>query len=70
VGNTVSLKSCKIAGPVAVANGGLLLLFITVLESLRQDKLVITGLNTSSPVERSLTAATSHISPASVVLEY
>ena len=39
VGNTASLKSCKIAGPVAVAVGGLLLLFITVWSS-RNDKLV------------------------------
>ena len=39
VGNTASLKSCKIAGPVIVAVGGLLLLFITVWSS-RQDKLV------------------------------
>ena len=39
VGNTASLKSCKIAGPVLVAVGGLLLLFITVWSS-RQDKLV------------------------------
>jgi len=38
VGNTASLKSCKIAGPVAVAVGGLLLLFITVWSS-RRDKL-------------------------------
>jgi len=38
VGNTASL-SCKIAGPVAVAVGGLLLLFITVWSS-RQDKRV------------------------------
>ena len=36
VGNTASLKSCKIAGPVLVAVGGLLLLFITVWSS-RQD---------------------------------
>ena len=39
VGNTASLKSCKIAGPVLVAVGGLLLLFITIWSS-RQDKLV------------------------------
>ena len=39
VGNTASLKTCKIAGPVLVAVGGLLLLFITVWSS-RQDKLV------------------------------
>ena len=39
VGNTASLKSCKIAGPVVMAVGGLLLLFITVWSS-RQDKLV------------------------------
>ena len=39
VGNTASLKSCKIAGPVLVAVGGLLLLFITVWSS-RQDKIV------------------------------
>ena len=39
VGNTASIKSCKIAGPVAVAVGGLLLLFIVVWSS-RQDKLV------------------------------
>ena len=37
-GNTASLKSCKIAGPVIVAVGGLLLFFITVWSS-RQDKL-------------------------------
>ena len=37
VGNTASVKSCKIAGPVLVAVGGLLLLFITVWSS-RQDK--------------------------------
>ena len=37
VGNTASLKSCKIAGPVLVAVGGLLLLFITVWSS-RQGK--------------------------------
>jgi len=43
LGNTASLKSCKIAGPVAVAVGGLLLLFITVWSS-RQDKL---GQNTN-----------------------
>ena len=39
VGNTASVQSCKIAGPVVVAVGGLLLLFITVWSS-RQDKLV------------------------------
>ena len=39
VGNTASLKSCKIAGPVIVTVGGLLLFFITVWSS-RQDKLV------------------------------
>jgi len=39
VGNTASLTSCKIAGPVVVAVGGLSLLFITVCSS-RQDKLV------------------------------
>ena len=39
VGNTTSLKSCKIAGPVLVAVGGLLLLSITVWSS-RQDKIV------------------------------
>jgi len=39
VGNTVSLKSCKIAGPVVVAVGGLLLLFIIVWSS-QQDKMV------------------------------
>ena len=39
VGNTAALKSCKIAGPVVVAVGGLLLLFITVWSS-RQGKLV------------------------------
>ena len=37
VGNTASVKSCKIAGPVLVAVGGLLLLFIIVWSS-RQDK--------------------------------
>ena len=37
VGNTASLKSCQIAGPVLVAVGGLLLLFITIWSS-RQDK--------------------------------
>ena len=39
VGNTASLKSCKIAGPVVLAVGGLLLLFIIVWSS-RQDKIV------------------------------
>ena len=39
VGNTASLKSCKIAGPVVLTVGGLLLLFITVWSS-RQDKIV------------------------------
>jgi len=39
VGNKASLKSCKIAGPVVVAVGGLSLLFITIW-STRQDKLV------------------------------
>ena len=39
VGNTASLKSCQIAGPVVLAVGGLLLIFITVWSS-RQDKLV------------------------------
>ena len=39
VGNTASLKSCKIAGPVLVAVGGLLLLVITIWSS-RQDKIV------------------------------
>jgi len=38
VGNTASLKSIKIAGPVVVAVGGLLLLFITIWSS-RQGKL-------------------------------
>ena len=33
VGNTASLKSCKIAGPVVITAGGLLLLFITVWSS-------------------------------------
>ena len=37
VGNTASLKSCQIAGPVLVAVGGLLFLFITIWSS-RQDK--------------------------------
>jgi len=39
VGNTASLKSCQIAGPVVVAVGGLLLLFIIVWSS-QQDKMV------------------------------
>jgi len=39
LGNTASVKSCKLAGPVAVAVGGLLLLFIAVWSS-RQDKIV------------------------------
>ena len=39
VGNTASLKSCKIVGPVVLVVGGLLLLFITVWSS-RQAKLV------------------------------
>ena len=39
VGNTASLKSCQIAGPVLVAVGGLLLLFIAFWSS-RQDKIV------------------------------
>ena len=39
VGNTASLKSCQIAGPVVLAVGGLLLLFIAVWSS-RQDKIV------------------------------
>ena len=39
LGNTASLKSCKMAGPVLVAVGGLLLLFIAVWSS-RQDKIV------------------------------
>ena len=39
VGNTASLKSCQIAGPVTLAVGGLLLIFIAVWSS-RQDKLV------------------------------
>ena len=39
VGNTASLKSCKIAGPVLVAVGALLLLFIAIWSS-RQDKIV------------------------------
>ena len=39
LGNTASLKSCKMAGPVLVAVGGLLLLFITVWSS-RQDNFV------------------------------
>jgi len=43
VGNTASLKSIKIAGPVVVAVGGLLLLFVTIWSS-RQGKL---GENTS-----------------------
>ena len=39
VGNTASLKSCQIAGPVVLAMGGLLLLFIAIWSSC-QDKLV------------------------------
>ena len=39
VGNTASLKSCKIAGPVLVAVGGLLLLSISIWSS-RQDKII------------------------------
>ena len=39
MGNTASLNSCKLAGPVVVAPGGLLLLFIAVWSS-RPDKLV------------------------------
>ena len=39
VGNAASVQSCKIASPVLVAVGGLLLLFITIWSS-RQDKLV------------------------------
>ena len=39
VGNTASLKSCKIAGPVIITVGGLLLLFITVWSS-RKHKVV------------------------------
>ena len=39
VGNTASIKSCKIAGPVIVTVGGLLLLFITIWSS-RQGKVV------------------------------
>ena len=39
VGNTASLQSCQIAGPVVLAVGGLLLLCIAVWSS-RQDKIV------------------------------
>ena len=39
VGNTASLKSCQIAGPVVLAVGGLLLLFIAVWSS-RQGNIV------------------------------
>ena len=39
MGNTASLKSCQIAGPVLVAVGGLLLLVVTIWSS-RQDKIV------------------------------
>lgn len=38
IGNTVSLKGCKIAGPVAITAGALLLLFITLWSS-RQGQL-------------------------------
>ena len=33
IGNTASLKSCKIAGPVVITVGGLLLLFIIIWSS-------------------------------------
>ena len=39
LGNTAAIKGCKMAGPVVVAVGGLLLLFIAVWSS-RQDKFV------------------------------
>ena len=39
LGNTASIKGCKMAGPVVVALGGVLLLFVTVWSS-RQNKLV------------------------------
>ena len=39
VGNTASLNSCKIAGPVLIALGGLFLLFLTVWHNFRQDPL-------------------------------
>ena len=39
VGNTASLISCRIAGPVLIASGGLFLLFFTVWHSFRQDPL-------------------------------
>jgi len=39
LGNTASIKGCKMAGPVVVALGGVSLLFVTVWSS-RQDKLV------------------------------
>ena len=39
VGNTASLNSCKIVGPVLITSGGLFLLFFTVWHSFRQDPL-------------------------------
>ena len=39
VGNTASLNSCKIAGPVVITFGGLFLLFVTVWSNFRQDSL-------------------------------
>ncbi len=43
-GNTASFKSCKIAGPVVLTVGGLLLLVITVC-NLRQDRLLTENTN-------------------------
>lgn len=39
VGNTASINSCKIAGPVLITFGGLFLLFVTVWSNFRQDPL-------------------------------
>lgn len=39
VGNTASINSCKIAGPVLITFGGLFLLFVTVWSNFCQDQL-------------------------------
>ena len=48
VGNTALIKSCKIAGPVVITVGGLLLFFITASNS-RQDLLIAENTNCEEP---------------------
>lgn len=62
VGNTSAIKSCKIAGPVVIAVGGLLLLAIIVWNS-RQDQLTENDSENCEPSENIGSASNDELGP-------